>query len=56
MAEVALNDADIGSLVDQSVPARMPQHVRMDLQVTQAGDGSRKGILRTLVRREIDKE
>jgi len=37
MSEVALNDADIGSLVHQRVPARVPQHVRMDVQVRQAG-------------------
>ena len=37
MAEVTLNDANIGSLVDQGVPARVPQHVRVDVQVLQAG-------------------
>ena len=37
MAQEALNNANIDSLIDQSVAGRMSQHMRMDLQMLQAG-------------------
>jgi hypothetical protein len=37
MANVALNQTDICALVDEFVTGRVTQHVRMDVQVIQAG-------------------
>ncbi len=39
MPQVTLDDSNIGSLVDQSATASLPQHVRMNLQMFQ--DSSR---------------
>ena len=37
MPEIPLNDPNIGSFVDQRVPATVPQHMRMNIQMLQAG-------------------
>ena len=36
MAEIALNDADIGPLVNQSISATVPQHMGMNSQMPEA--------------------
>ena len=37
MSQVTLDDSDVGSFVDQSVTATVPQHMRVNLQMLQAG-------------------
>jgi hypothetical protein len=37
MPKIPLNDPDIGSFIDQSVTAAMPQHVWMNLKIFKAG-------------------
>jgi hypothetical protein len=37
MAEERLDDADVGPAVNQVVPTSVPHHVRMDIQISQAG-------------------
>jgi len=41
MPEIPLNNPDIGSFIDQSVTATMPQHVWMDLKMLKASRLSR---------------
>jgi hypothetical protein len=37
MSEVPLDDPDVGSLVDQSVSATVPQHVRVNREILETG-------------------
>src|SRR5262249_53896955 len=37
MPEIPLNNPDIGSFIDQSITATMPQHVWMNLKMLKAG-------------------
>ena len=41
MSKIPLNNPDIGSFIDQSVTATMPQHVWMDLKMLKASRLSR---------------